>query len=123
MQHRRVIGIQYAELDGLNGVWDPETETIWIHRGMSIYEIRMTLFHELAHALRGDEGCDHHVEGCIRRTTARVMIPIERLAEVLRWTTDDYQVAEELHVDLDTLEAMRECLRDDFERLRAFAAA
>jgi Zn-dependent peptidase ImmA (M78 family) len=108
--------VRCADLgDDLMGEWDPDTMTVWLHRDLSAAQLRCTLAHELVHAMRGDERCrdgvlDARQEAAVRRLTARLLIPVPRLAAALAWTHDEHELAAELHVDLDTLHARREHL-------------
>jgi len=56
------------------------------------------LAHELVHAELDDENCAAHAPRIARR-----LIPLEPLAEALLWATDEYEVADELWVAVDTV--------------------
>ena len=86
-------------------------KAIVLRRGMSLVEQRVTLWHELVHAERGDETCTSKYEHTrVEREAARRAIDVHDLAEALRWSqhpsevADQLKVTEELlHVRLDAL--------------------
>lgn len=62
------------------------------------------------HAELDDENCAAHAPRIARRrerqadrVAARRLIPLEPLAEALLWATDEYEVADELWVAVDTV--------------------
>lgn len=97
------------------GEWDHDTRTIWLHHTLTPAQRRCTLAHEFIHAIRGDRACPNKVldarqENTVRRLTAQLLVPLPRLANALRWSRDDRELAEELNVDVDTVRARREHL-------------
>ena len=104
--------------DGCLGAWDPETGTIWLAHGLTQTERRSTLAHEMVHAERGDEPCgyelaDHKQERSVDRIASRRLIQLEHLAEALAWAQDEWEVAEALWVDVDTVRTRIEHLTED----------
>lgn len=93
--------------DGLRGRWT--TDGIEIDRTSNQRERRYTLAHEIVHVGRGPVP-DHpyyamREERAVDRITARLLIPIDDLIDVLAWNryrVDD-EAAEELWVDLECL--------------------
>lgn len=77
---------------------------IVLRRGMSIVEQRVTLWHELVHAERGDETCLPKYEHTqVEREAARRAIVLEDLADALLWSQDPAEVADQLKVTEDLL--------------------
>ena len=103
------VRIRVADLgDGILGEWDPNTRIIWLHERLSPRQLRCTLGHELVHAMRDDEGCldpvlDAHQETVVRKITARLLIPLDRLAATVMETLEEREAAEDLNVDMNTL--------------------
>lgn len=78
-------------------------------------EARSTLMHELVHAERRDRPCadavlDARQERIVHLEAARRLIPLEDLADALMWACDDYDLADQLWVDVATVRARREGL-------------
>jgi Zn-dependent peptidase ImmA (M78 family) len=105
------ITIKVAELgDDTLGWSDPVTRTIFLHKRQSQRQMRCTLAHELAHMHRGDEESDslsplqlirQELAACTR--AARRLIPLQSLINALLWSQDEEELAEELHVDVETV--------------------
>lgn len=86
---------------GLLGSWCDRARVIRLHPGLSQAERRCTLTHELIHAERGDTSCD----GSVHREAARRLIPLGALLHAVAFYGEDWPaVADELWVDLDTLQ-------------------
>src|SRR4051794_5234971 len=103
------IRVEFREMDDELGWWDPDTRTIALAKGQTQAERRCTLAHELAHAERGDEAVEHvspllavrqEIAASVR--AARRLIPMAALITALLWSQDERELAEELHVDIDT---------------------
>jgi hypothetical protein len=79
---------------------------IVVRSGMLVVEERATLWHELVHADRGDEHCDHfgsrQERRCIREA-ARRAIDLRALADALLWSDQPDEVADELKVTVELL--------------------
>jgi Zn-dependent peptidase ImmA (M78 family) len=106
--------------DPLMGLWDQRTRTVWLDSRLTPVERRCTLAHELVHAERGDVPCgdpalDARQETRVEREAARRLLPLARLAEVLRWSPDLREAAAELDVEVGVLE-LRLASLDDTER-------
>lgn len=97
------------ELDGALGWYYPENDVIVLDRRQTQAERRSTLAHELVHAERRDGPCgcavlDARMESQVARLAARRLIGIRPLGEALAWAVDLEEAAEELWVDVATLE-------------------
>lgn len=84
--------------------------TIVIRAGLLLAEERATLWHEIVHADRGDEGgCGRRLEGRQERTctqeAARRAIDLHDLADALIWSDQPAEVADQLKVTEDLLHA------------------
>src|SRR6478735_535230 len=94
-----VLRVRTAPLgDGRMGLWDERTRTIWLDAGLSSAERRCTLVHELVHAERGDVPCGHPLldrrqERRVEREAARRLVALEALADAVRWSRDEHEVA------------------------------
>lgn len=112
------IGISTADLAGdVMGLWDQATRTIWLDSRLTFAERRCTLVHELVHAERGDIPCvdavlDLRQERRVEREAARRLVNLEDLADAVRWSNDQAEVADALEVDLATLQARLAALSD-----------
>jgi Zn-dependent peptidase ImmA (M78 family) len=120
-----------ALAEGLMGLWDEDERTVWLDARLTPAERRCTLAHELVHAERGDLPCEDPVldtrqEQRVEREAARRLVPLERLLDALRWTSDAAEAADVLDVDpalLRTrLEALSRAERRTVERSIAQAA-
>lgn len=118
------VQLAFADLGGDLGWWDPETRTITLDRDQSQRERRCTLAHELEHIARGDECVEHvspilaarqEIAACMR--AARRLIPMAALVAALLWSQNERELAEELHVDEDTLRIRLLTLTEDEHRL------
>ena len=78
---------------------------ITLRPGMTQAERRCVLAHELTHVERGVflRGWRDQEEHRVRVSAARRLIGIEELEQVLRWSRDWREVADELWVTVDTL--------------------
>lgn len=113
---------QLRELSHIDLFWDDMEDRlghtnfaagcITLTTGMTQAERRSTLTHELIHLERGQCSPEHdrREEAAVNRLAAKRLIPIERLAEALAWSGDPSEVADELWVDVPTLEARLTCL-------------
>ena len=91
--------------DDLDGAWT--TQGIFLSDRLGQTGRRVTLTHELVHLHRGPavHGIPHIEERAVDALTARLLIPLERLADALAWCgwQANDECAEELWVDLPTL--------------------
>lgn len=79
---------------------------VWIDRRLLQAERRCTLTHELVHLAHGHHGAqDADTEARVQAEAAKLLIPIETLANALRWTRDVTELAEECWVDERTITA------------------
>lgn len=104
------VRVEYADLQDDLGWWDPDRRVITLDRGQSQRERRCTLAHELEHVRRGDEDTSHvspilavRQEIAATVSAARRLIPIAALIAALLWSQDERELAQELHVDEDTV--------------------
>jgi hypothetical protein len=82
---------------------------IVVRRGLRIVEERAILWHEIAHAVRGDVQClqgplDRRQEVACWRYAARRAIPLRALLEALRWSDQTHEVADQLKTTEEMLE-------------------
>lgn len=80
-------------------------DRMWICATCGQAERRATLTHEIAHLERGDVPPHMHAreERIVSLIAARRLIPLDRLADALRWARDLTELAEELWVDEPTV--------------------
>lgn len=102
---------------GQRGRWYPQYRVIMVDRGLTAAEERVTVTHELIHALRADEHLPDawfagRQEQFCHSTVARLLIPLERLAAALQWGRDEQEYADELGVDVETINARIDGLTD-----------
>lgn len=94
---------------GMMGATDHSARIIVLDKRLTQAERRSTLTHEQVHVERGPlpgiAVLDAREEEQVRRISARRLIPLERLADALAWTQNTAEAAEELWVDIPTLEA------------------
>lgn len=69
--------------------------------GLPLVEERAILWHELAHAVRGDTGCldpvlDTRQEAAAWRYAARRAVPLRALLAALEWSTQADEIADQL---------------------------
>jgi Zn-dependent peptidase ImmA (M78 family) len=106
--------------DGVKAYYFPEIDTIVLDERLSNAEKRCALMHELVHrAMRDDCGLPDHLdttqERRCREHTARLLIDIFDLGDVLRWTDSVAEMAEHLVVDEEIVTDRLDprCLTDD----------
>lgn len=85
--------------EGVAGETDHDRQVISIDRGLSQAERRGTLLHEAIHVVRDHVDCDTYDDEDVEQLTARILIPLPRLLEVLVWARNSHEAAEELWVD------------------------
>lgn len=92
----------------LLGYTDHASRTIVLDRRLTQAERRCTIAHELEHQARGPVPAEPVLaareEAAVDAAVARKLIPIRKLGEALAWSQDPDEVAEELWVDVQTLE-------------------
>ncbi len=88
------------------------TQTVTIHPDLLQAERRSVIAHELEHIERGPfpRWARAREEAAVNAASARKLIGIHALAEALAWSLDPHEVADELWVDVPTLEARLEHL-------------
>jgi len=88
--------------------WLPAEDAIVLDSRLDQAGRRSALAHELIHRERQDTACLCDVthakqESRVCSEAARRLISVEALADALLWSGDDYEIAEELWVDLETV--------------------
>lgn len=80
--------------------------------GLTQAERRCTLTHELIHHERGQVLEQYHdrEEAAVERESAKRLIGLEQLGDALAWSNDMGEIADELWVDVPTLQARLTCL-------------
>ena len=109
----RRLGIKWCRAvleDGYEGWYDKPTHTIWTDERLSFARTRTVLAHEIVHAERGDEHTgsawgELRQEREVDIVAARMLLPLEALADALEGAVDEFEVAEVLVVDVETLRA------------------
>lgn len=101
--------LQVASLPrGRMGHINWHTHTITIDRGLLQAERRCTIAHELIHLERGPAPDDSWLrareERAVEAEAARRLITLDALADALAWSDRPVEVAEELWVDVQTLD-------------------
>lgn len=105
LRSREDVGCSIVDLpDGTAGqVWFA-TQRVEIASDLLQRERRSALSHELVHLERGPcGGCSAREEQAVQAESARRLIPFADLVEALLWTQDEWELAEELWVDVDTV--------------------
>lgn len=100
--------LRWAHLPGgVLGVTDWTHRTITLDVRLSQVERRCTIAHELEHVERGPFPAWDvaREEAAVDVAAARHLIPLESLVSAVAWSQDPHEVAEELWVDVPTLEA------------------
>ncbi len=118
------VDLYYADLP--EGTWGlSDGRTIWLSDTLSQAERRCTVMHEIVHMELGQHECqDPAVEAVVHREVARRLIPWERLASALLWARDELELADELWVDVETVQVRLEHLHpSERAKLRAMVAA
>ncbi|SHX93417.1 Uncharacterised protein [Mycobacteroides abscessus subsp. bolletii] len=95
---------------GVAGLW--QGQTIWLCKTLTQAERRSTLTHELIHVDRGLAPVVHSAreERLVDVLAARRLISLPDLLHGLQWTSDDYELAEELWTDVHTVRVRRQNL-------------
>ena len=99
----------WADLPDMMGQTCWSTRTITLDRQLTQAERRCTIAHEIEHARRGpvlnEPNLAAKEEHAIDASVARRLIGIEDLGEALAWAHSHAEAAEDLWVDLPTLQA------------------
>lgn len=87
-------------------------QTISLRRGLTQAERRSTLTHELRHIARGPflSGYAAREEAVVDAEAARLLITFEALVDAMLWSRDEYELADQLWVDVNTVRARLEAL-------------
>ena len=94
--------------EGVLGYTDHEARRIVMERSQLQAERRSTLAHELGHAIAGPT-LDHpwwraRDEAQVQRDAARRLLPLDELGDALAWSHTIEEAADELWVDVPTLQ-------------------
>lgn len=102
--------VTFTDLPESHGWWEPGERVIVLDRSLSQRQRRCVLAHELEHVLAGDEDVSDvslmlamRQEARAATRAARRLITLDALVDGLLWSQDEHELAEELHVDVDTL--------------------
>lgn len=96
--------------DGERGRWYPDLHVIVLDDRLTQAERRVTLLHELVHRMRGDTHIDDDLmlnrrERSCHHTVAQMLIPFATLRAAMSYGREPHELAEELWVDVETLQA------------------
>lgn len=96
-----------------------ETRTITLAKGLTQAERRTTCWHEVQHLLRGPAtgAWTEREERAVEAIVARDLIPFAALVDAMLWSGDDYEIAEELTVDVQLVRARLEGLTPGESRM------
>lgn len=85
------------------GYADFETDTIVLAQGMTQAERRSVCWHEVLHLRRGPVPAHltGREEAAVDAATARDLIPFGALVDAMLWSSDEWEIAEELTVSVD----------------------
>ena len=94
---------------GIWGFTDHDARVIVLDGDLTQAQRRCTIAHELEHIARGPVPEDPILlakeEEAIDRAVARRLIPLAKWLDAVRWSRDPHEIADELWVDVPTLEA------------------
>jgi len=95
-----------------------DTKTVTMAHGLTQAERRATIAHETQHILRGPVApyVQTREEQAVETAAAELLIPLEALAEALAWSMDEYEIADELWVDVEMVKARMAALTDEESR-------
>lgn len=95
---QRGIQVIHRPIRAANGFWYPDHNLIVIKAGMRAVHDRSALAHELAHAALGHRDDRPKHENRADQVAAANLIDAERCADLMRWCSDESQLASELGV-------------------------
>lgn len=115
LRDRPAITFGFADLQGADACNFPDLDVVLLHEKLKTIprgqaRRRSSLAHEIGHRELGHTHCEDR-RGASRQCRdaeaygARLLITLENLIEVLRWTTDRDEAADELWVDRLMLDA------------------
>lgn len=112
--------IEHVDLPVGAGWYDPGEQVILLDRTLSQAERRSALAHELEHVLAEDEDISGvsrvlamRQEARAQTRAARKLIPLAALIGALLWSMDEFELAEELRVDVNMLRCRLATLSED----------
>lgn len=106
------IDLHWREMDGYLGATNG-VDVIVMHPGQSQKQGRCTITHEMVHVEYGHTSCAPDTECFARREAACRLISLDELLDVLSWTHEIEEAADELHVDLATMQDRIQALSAD----------
>ena len=87
--------------------FDHETGQLVMRPGMLQRQRRSAIAHEVVHVERGpvpdDDRLAAREEAAVSSEAARRLISVHALGEALAWARSEHELAEELHVDIQTV--------------------
>lgn len=95
---QRGIHVIHRSIRSANGFWYPDYNLIVIKSGMRAVHDRSALAHELAHAALGHRDDRPKHENRADQVAAANLIDAERCSDLMRWCSDESQLAQELGV-------------------------
>lgn len=99
------LRVVHKHLQGRLGETDGKS-VIYLDPRQSRAQYRSTLAHELAHVFSGHtHGCSPAEEARVEDIASRILIPVQKLIAALKWSSHIEEIAEELEVDLPTVQA------------------
>lgn len=102
----------FSDDPDLLGFYSLEQQKIVLRFGLTPFEMRSVLAHELAHAYYGDECSSDANERRAERYAAQLLISPEGYAAAEAGGSDVWTIAEELRVTVDVVETYRShCLQ------------
>lgn len=109
----RKLGIKWCRAvlaEDYDGWYDKTTNTIYTDERLSDARTRTVLAHEIVHAERGDTHTgtawgELRQERAVDIIAARLLLPLDALADALVNATDEFAVADLLVVDIETVRA------------------
>lgn len=102
--------VAFEILPSGRGWWEPDEKVLLLDKRQTRREMRCTVAHELEHIVRGDTDVScvspvlqarQEIAACA--AASRRLIPLTKLIDGLLWSQDEYELAEHLDVDEDTL--------------------
>jgi len=106
------VHISHLDDDEVLGAYDHSTRTIHLSFGLTPFELRSVLAHELAHCLMGDQCSTSANERRAERHAAQMLIAPEDYAAAESIDPSPAAIADELQVTVDIVTAYQEqCLQ------------
>lgn len=113
LRHLPHITVEWALLpDDLLGEADFDSWTIVLDSRLTQAERRTTCWHEVTHLLRGPvpPHLEAREERAVEVQVARDLIPLDALVRAMVWSSDEWEIADELTVSVDLVRVRLEDL-------------